>query len=130
MTHDQAFLLCTELECMLDEACAGAEVLLKRAHQIESSFFADLEADSYLLTTVARVVDDLEDLLCDDSEPDLAARASLREGPIRDSLERLKSAVTICYDRTLAMRPLRADPRRDHEPEPRQRLVLAADQHP
>lgn len=126
MTHDEAWALCSELESLLADAQAGAAGMLRRAHQIETLFFSDLQADSYLLTTVARVVDDLEDLLGEGGEPDAEARALLLEGPMRDSLERLKSAVAMSYA------PAEADrgpARRFYAGEARRHVVLTTGGH-
>lgn len=97
MTHDEAWASCLELEQLLAGIRPGAKGVLRRANQIESRFFSDLQADSYLLTIVARVVDDLEDWLAESGEADAEARTLLVEGPMRDSLERLKSAVAMSY---------------------------------
>lgn len=96
MTEEEARALCAELEELLARSAIGRSVLL-RVREIEGQFFADPAADGHLLTLVTRLVDGLEEALSDLRPEHALAREFLIEGPLHEDLERLKTAVAICY---------------------------------
>lgn len=99
MTYDEAKVLCEELERVLHDARLDCTEVLRRARDIERRFVAAPRNARYLLSTFNRVITDLEEMISDGGEIEPTLHAALLEGPIRDSLERLKSAVAVCYER-------------------------------
>lgn len=96
MTQEEATALCTELEALLARSAFGRSALL-RVREIEGCFFADPAADGHLLTLVTHLVDALEEAVSDLRGEHGPAREFLLEGPVQEELERLKTAVAICY---------------------------------
>lgn len=129
MKYTEAKALCDELERLLGDARLDAQQVLRRVHDIERRFFAAPRMSGYLLATFSRVVSDLQEMMSDGGEIEPHIRAALMEGPIRDSLERLKSAVAVCYDRTPAV-CLPHYPWRGYESELCSNTVRPAGKHP
>lgn len=99
MTQDEAFSLCNELEALVSQGRCNKSMLM-RVREIEGLYFADVEADGQLLTQVTRVIDAIEEALCEARPGAEAARRFQLEGPVMEELARLRTAIRACYGRS------------------------------